>query len=90
MAAVAVTIPGLMYLRKGNMPKASVSGPGSSPGETRSVHTGPVKKALKGESKVDISPRAKLEQGIQETPNPNMESGSSSSSEGVSTPSTSA
>jgi hypothetical protein len=90
MAAVAVTIPGLMYLRKGNMPKTSVSSPGS-PGETRSVHTGPTKKAHKAEAKgVDLSPRAKLEQGIQQTQNPNMESGKSSGSEGVSTPSSSA
>lgn len=89
MAAVAVTIPGLMYLRKGNMPKTSISGPGS-PGETRSVHTGPVKKAPPTGAKTDISPRAKLEQGIQQTQNPNMKSGSSSGAEGVSTPSSSA
>ncbi len=78
IAALAVTVPGVMYLRKGNTlpPSASSSG---SPGKPRMLHTEPARKIPKIESK--------RETGVSAISSSSSSSSSSGgSSEGVSTP----
>ncbi|KAK4157195.1 hypothetical protein C8A00DRAFT_29906 [Chaetomidium leptoderma] len=95
IAAVAVTIPGLMYLRK---PGASRQG---SAGETLVKQAESVKEETKAVAQAVSTPEAKKEEGIQEPQTPNqesasstlesasstLESASSSGSEGAPTPS---
>jgi len=57
IAALAVTVPGVMYLRKGNTLPPSASGSGS-PGKPRMLHTESAKKGLKVESKKQTAANA--------------------------------
>ncbi len=78
IAALAITVPGVMYLRKGNTPPASTSGSGST-GKPRMLHTESTKKGSKTESK---------KEAVVGTISGSSGSSSGGSSEGASTPST--
>ena len=91
---MAVTVPGLLYLRN--------SGGTAQPrhGEVDLRRAEPVHKAMKAAEPVREAPQAassvksaaveKMEEGIQKTQNTGMESASSTESEGAATPSSEA
>ncbi|KAK4122235.1 hypothetical protein N657DRAFT_682035 [Parathielavia appendiculata] len=82
IAALAVTVPGVLYLRSG----------GVRPGPSRGAPAGEEKvveqvAAPSRESEAESTPQAKFEAAVEKTRNSDSESASSSDSEGATTPS---
>jgi hypothetical protein len=86
MAAVAVTIPGLMYIRAAR--RGVASQPVQSQTSQREMHTQHAAPAKK-EFKAGPTPQEKKEAGIEKTQNPTSMGEGMSGSEGVSASSSS-
>ncbi|KAK4105129.1 hypothetical protein N658DRAFT_556842 [Parathielavia hyrcaniae] len=82
LAALAVTVPGVLYLRSADIRRGP--SPGASVGEAKVVEQ--VAKPS-GEPKVESTPQAKFEAAVEKTRNPDSGSATSGGSEAATSPS---